>query len=50
VLERLRAQGCDMVQGHLLSRPLTVAEVRARVLGPVDIRDVTTGKPLRRVV
>jgi EAL domain-containing protein (putative c-di-GMP-specific phosphodiesterase class I) len=50
VLERLRALGCDMVQGYLLSRPLAATEVPARLVGPADVRDSTTVKGLRRVV
>jgi len=44
-LERLRALGCDMVQGFFLSRPLVAADVLPWMRGGVR-RDST----LRRVV
>jgi EAL domain-containing protein (putative c-di-GMP-specific phosphodiesterase class I) len=42
-LERLRTLGCDMVQGFLLSRPLTADEVAARLAGHVGARVATIG-------
>jgi len=48
-LERLRALGCDMVQGFLLSRPLTADEVAARLAGHIEARVATIGS-LRRAV
>jgi len=48
-LERLRALGCDMVQGFFLSRPLPASEVPAWMRNFVPVR---TAEPasLRRVV
>src|SRR5207247_24394 len=37
-LERLRALGCDMVQGLLLSRPLTADAVAARLSSHLEAR------------
>jgi len=42
-LERLRALGCDMVQGFLLSRPLTADEVAARLASHLEARVATIG-------
>ena len=50
VLERLRALGCDMVQGYLLSRPLAPAEFVARLRDAREGHETTTTKGLRRVV
>ena len=41
-LERLRALGCDMVQGFLLSRPLTADEVAVRLAGNIEARVAAT--------
>jgi EAL domain-containing protein (putative c-di-GMP-specific phosphodiesterase class I) len=38
VLERLRALGCDMVQGFHLSRPLSAADVIERFKTPSEMR------------
>jgi diguanylate cyclase (GGDEF)-like protein len=48
-LDRLRALGCDMVQGFWLSRPLGARELQAWVRGSVWTRGATV-EPLRRVV
>src|SRR5437773_2595419 len=42
-LERLRALGCDMVQGFLLSRPLTADEVAARLASHIEARVAAIG-------
>ena len=42
-LERLRVLGCDMVQGFLLSRPLTADEIAARLSGRVEARSAAIG-------
>jgi len=42
-LERLRALGCDMVQGFLLSRPLTADEIAARLASRVEARIAAIG-------
>jgi diguanylate cyclase (GGDEF)-like protein len=49
-LDRLRAMGCDMVQGYLLSRPLGVAETAVWMRGSVWTRPVSEIPTLRRVV
>ncbi len=49
-LERLRALGCDMVQGYLLSRPLAAAELVAWMRGSVWTRAARDPGLLRRVV
>jgi EAL domain-containing protein (putative c-di-GMP-specific phosphodiesterase class I) len=48
-LERLRALGCDIVQGFFLSRPLAPDQVAAWMRGPVPAR-VKESAALRRVV
>jgi len=42
-LDRLRALGCDMVQGFLLSRPLTAEEIAARLTGHAQSRVAAIG-------
>ena len=42
-LERLRSLGCDMVQGFLLSRPLTADEVTVRLNTHIETRVATIG-------
>jgi EAL domain-containing protein (putative c-di-GMP-specific phosphodiesterase class I) len=49
-LERLRGLGCDMVQGFLLSRPLTGDEVAARLESHVVETRVATIGSLRLAV
>jgi diguanylate cyclase (GGDEF)-like protein len=49
-LDRLRAMGCDMVQGYLLSRPLGVAETAVWMRGSVWTRPASETPSLRRVV
>ena len=48
-LERLRALGCDIVQGYFLSRPLAADLVQPWMDGPVPKR-VQESAGLRRVV
>ena len=49
-LERLRALGCDMVQGYLLSRPLAAAAAARSGCANRSGRDPTgERKSLRRV-
>ena len=49
-LDRLRAMGCDMVQGYLLSRPMGVVETAAWMRGSVWTRSASEAPNLRRVV
>ena len=42
-LDRLRALGCDMVQGFLLSRPLTAEEIAARLATHAQSRVAAIG-------
>jgi len=49
-LDRLRAMGCDMVQGYLLSRPMGVAETAVWMRGSVWTRPASEAPNLRRVV
>ena len=42
-LERLRTLGCDMVQGFLLSRPLTAEEIAARLASHAQARVAAIG-------
>ena len=42
-LDRLRALGCDMVQGFLLSRPLTAEEIASRLAGHAQSRVASIG-------
>jgi diguanylate cyclase (GGDEF)-like protein len=49
-LERLRALGCDSVQGYLLSRPLGAAAIVAWLRCSAWARPVREGAGLRRVV
>ncbi|HEY2815870.1 MAG TPA: EAL domain-containing protein, partial [Casimicrobiaceae bacterium] len=42
-LDRLRALGCDMVQGFLLSRPLTAEEIAARLASHAQSRVAAIG-------
>ena len=49
-LDRLRAMGCDMVQGYLLSRALGVAETAVWMRGSVWTKPASEAPNLRRVV
>jgi diguanylate cyclase (GGDEF)-like protein len=49
-LDRLRAMGCDIVQGYLFSRPLGVAETAAWMRGSIWTRPTSEPPSLRRVV
>jgi diguanylate cyclase (GGDEF)-like protein len=49
-LERLRALGCDSVQGFLLSRPVAAVEIAARMSDSAWPRAGRDGTGLRRVV
>ena len=49
-LDRLRAMGCDMVQGYLLSRPMGVAETAVWMRGSVWTKPASEAPNLRRVV
>jgi EAL domain-containing protein (putative c-di-GMP-specific phosphodiesterase class I) len=49
-LDRLRAMGCDMVQGYLLSRPMGVAETAVWMRGSVWTKPASEPPSLRRVV
>jgi EAL domain-containing protein (putative c-di-GMP-specific phosphodiesterase class I) len=49
-LDRLRAMGCDMVQGYLLSRALGVAETAVWMRGSVWAKPAGEAPNLRRVV
>ena len=49
-LDRLRAMGCDMVQGYLLSRALGVAETAVWMRGSVWTKPAGEAPNLRRVV
>jgi diguanylate cyclase (GGDEF)-like protein len=49
-LDRLRAMGCDMVQGFLLSRPMGVAETAVWMRGSVWTKPASEPPSLRRVV
>ena len=49
-LERLRALGCDMVQGYLLSRPLAATDMVAWMRSSVWTRAAREPARLRRVV
>ena len=48
-LNRLRALGCDMVQGFLLSRPLAAADVEDWVRESEWTKPAGAHKGLRRV-
>ena len=50
VLERLRALGCDLVQGYLLCRPLQAAEVSAELCGPAETLHTFAIRGLRLAV
>jgi diguanylate cyclase (GGDEF)-like protein len=50
VLERLRALGCDMVQGYLLSRPIAAVDVLTRLHESREKHGAETSKGLRRIV
>jgi len=49
-LDRLRAMGCDMVQGYLLSRAMGVAETAVWMRGSVWTKPASEAPNLRRVV
>jgi diguanylate cyclase (GGDEF)-like protein len=49
-LDRLRAMGCDIVQGYLLSRPMGVAETAVWMRGSIWTRLASEPPNLRRVV
>jgi diguanylate cyclase (GGDEF)-like protein len=49
-LDRLRAMGCDMVQGYLLSRAMGVAETAVWMRGSVWTKPAGEAPNLRRVV
>jgi diguanylate cyclase (GGDEF)-like protein len=49
-LDRLRAMGCDMVQGYLLSRAMGVAETAVWMRGSVWTKPAREAPNLRRVV
>ena len=49
-LERLRALGCDMVQGFLLSRPLGATEIAAWMRGPAGTWSTSGVAGLRHAV
>ena len=49
-LERLRALGCDVVQGYLLSRPVGAVELAAWIRTTPWVRLLREPPPLRRVV
>jgi diguanylate cyclase (GGDEF)-like protein len=50
VLERLRALGCDMVQGYFLSRPLPAADIEKWLRDRAESCVPAASKALRRVV
>jgi len=49
-LDRLRALGCDRVQGYLMARPLAVADVAPWMRSSPWVRGSRDAAPLRRVV
>jgi EAL domain-containing protein (putative c-di-GMP-specific phosphodiesterase class I) len=49
-LKGLRALGCDVVQGFLLSHPLAASELAAWMRGSAWTRAVREVKGLRRIV
>jgi diguanylate cyclase (GGDEF)-like protein len=49
-LDRLRALGCDRVQGFLMARPLAVADVAPWMRSSPWVRGSRDAAPLRRVV